>query len=418
MRGARVSWTVMAAALALVPVEARAQTLPTSEDCRDCHLGLADARLSAPARSYEGDVHAEAGFGCLACHGAGGTDGLDPAAGFLSAPVRREIPEMCGRCHSDAAFMRQFDPGLRVDQVAEYWTSGHGERLRDSDDPGVATCTDCHVVHAIRPPDDPASSVYAANIVATCGRCHADAQHMAGRDIGTDQVEAYRSSVHGRLLFDDGDLSAPVCNDCHGNHGAAPPGLASVRNVCGQCHSVMADYFDQSGHGEIFNEADLAGCALCHGHHAVQPASDETLGERSVDVCLTCHTPPDTLGLEFERMQAVLDTLERARQASLRVLEEAENMGMEVSQALFDLGDVNNIQTRAHSAIHSFRVDPVREQVAAGLEITSRADERGIEALAEHRFRRVGLGLSSVVIVLLIIGLLLRIRELERAEET
>jgi hypothetical protein len=93
-------------------------------------------------------------------------------------------------------------------------------------------------------------------------------------------------------------------------------------------------------------------------------------------------------------------------------------MGMEVSQALFDLGDVNNIQTRAHSAIHSFRVDPVREQLAAGLEITTRAEERGLEALAEHRFRRVGLGLSPGVIVLLIIALLLRIRELERAEET
>jgi hypothetical protein len=418
MRRARAAWAVAPAALLLVPAVSGAQTLPTSEDCRDCHLVLPDERLSAPAHSYEGDVHAEAGFGCLACHGTGGADRLDPATGFLSAPQRREIPDMCGRCHSDAAFMRQFDPGLRVDQVAEYWTSGHGERLRDFDDPAVATCIDCHPAHAIRPPDDPASSVYPANIVVTCGRCHADAQHMAGRDIATDQVEAYRSSVHGRLLIDDGDLSAPVCNDCHGNHGAAPPGLASVRNVCGQCHSVMADYFDQSGHGEIFNERDLAGCALCHSHHAVLPASDETLRERSVDVCLTCHTPPDTLGLEFERMAAVLDTLELARQASLHVLEQAENMGMEVSQALFELGDVNNVQTRAHSAIHSFRVDPVREQVAAGLEITSRAEERGIEALAEHRFRRVGLGLSSIVVVLLIIGLLLKIRELERAEET
>ena len=36
-----------------------AQTLPTSAQCRDCHLTLEDARLSTPARSYEGDVHAE-----------------------------------------------------------------------------------------------------------------------------------------------------------------------------------------------------------------------------------------------------------------------------------------------------------------------------------------------------------------------
>jgi predicted CXXCH cytochrome family protein len=392
---------------------AASQTLPTSEDCRDCHLALADESLSAPARNYERDVHAAAGFGCLACHGSGGTDALDPSAGFLSAPERREIPGLCGRCHSDATFMRQFDPGLRVDQVAEYWTSVHGQRLRESNDPAVATCIDCHPAHSIRPPDDPTSTVYPTNVVQTCGRCHADATHMAGRDIRTDQVTEYSESVHGRLLLEDGDLSAPVCNDCHGNHGAAPPGLASVRNVCGQCHSVMAEYFDQSAHEEVFSENDLPGCATCHDHHAVQAASDETLRVRSADVCITCHAAPDTLGLEFERMAAVLDSLQRAEDASRAVLEEAENMGMEVSQALFDLEDVNNVQTRAHSAIHSFHVDPVRAEIAAGLEITSRAESRGREALAEHSFRRWGLGLSSVVIVLLIIGLLLKIRELE-----
>jgi predicted CXXCH cytochrome family protein len=224
--------------------------------------------------------------------------------------------------------------------------------------------------------------------------------------------------VHGRLLLEEGDLSAPVCNDCHGNHGAAPPGIASVRNVCGQCHSVMAEFFDQSAHGEIFNERDLPGCATCHEHHAVQPVSDDALAQRAVDVCNRCHLPPDTLGVQFERMAAVLDSLLDAEEASRALLEEAENAGMEVSQAFFELEDVNNVQTRAHSAIHAFRVAPVREEVAAGLAITARAEERGREALEEHRFRRVGLGLSSAIILLLIVGLLLKIRQLERAEET
>ena len=148
---ATLRWPLAIAALVLGASAAGAQTLPTSDDCRDCHLGLADEAMSAPAVSYESDVHAEAGFGCLACHGSGGTDRLEPTAGFLSAPTRRAIPDMCGRCHSDAEFMRQFDPGLRVDQVAEYWTSAHGQGLRDSNDPDVATCIDCHPAHGIRP---------------------------------------------------------------------------------------------------------------------------------------------------------------------------------------------------------------------------------------------------------------------------
>ena len=50
--------------------------------------------------------------------------------------------------------------------------------------------------------------------------------------------------------------------------------------------------------------------------------------------------------------------------------------------------------------------------------LTTRAEVRGREALAEHHFRRLGLGASSAVILLLIVGLLLKIRELERAEDT
>jgi hypothetical protein len=370
----RVGPVPLAALLfAAVAAPVEGQTLPTSEDCRDCHLGLADARLSTPARAYEGDIHAETGFGCLACHGSGGDDRLDPAAGFLAAPIRRDIPEMCGRCHSDAAYMRQFDPGLRVDQVDEYWTSRHGQLLRESDDPAVATCIDCHPAHGIRPPDDPASTVHPANIVSTCGRCHSDAARMAGRDIRTDQVAEYTTSVHGRLLLEEGDLSAPVCNDCHGNHGAAPPGLSSVRNVCGQCHSVMADYFDQSDHGQIFEEADLPGCATCHDHHAIQPVDDASLVARAQDVCETCHTLPDTLGLEFERMATILDSLDRAEENTRAVLEEAENAGMEVSQAFFELEDIGNVRTRAHSAIHTFRSEGVRQEVEDGFALAAEA---------------------------------------------
>jgi hypothetical protein len=37
-------------------------------------------------------------------------------------------------------------------------------------------CIDCHGVHAIRAADDSESSVFRANILATCQRCHPDAE--------------------------------------------------------------------------------------------------------------------------------------------------------------------------------------------------------------------------------------------------
>ena len=396
---------------------AQTQTLPTSEDCRACHMRQSEARLADPARNYDNDVHAVTGFGCLACHGTGGTDRLDPSMGFLSAPDRDEIVPLCSRCHSDAAFMRQFNPGLRVDQEAEYWTSVHGMRLREYGDTSVATCIDCHPAHDIRPPSDPQSSVHPAKVVETCSRCHSDAARMERYGIPTDQADNYETSVHAQKIL-DGDLSAPVCNDCHGNHGAAPPGLSSARNVCGQCHSVMADFFDQSGHEEIFNEADMPGCVTCHSNHAILETSDGDLETRQTQICAQCHNSSDPAGRAFNEMAVVLDSLDAAAEESRALLDDAHNKGMEVSQALFELQDVTNAEAKARNAIHSFTVDSVRSQAAAGFAITAKAEEQGEAALEEHHFRRQGLAVSAGIIILLITALFLKVKDAEaRADE-
>lgn len=399
------------ACLLAAPVSLLGQTTVSGEDCIACHTLMGIERLTQPADSFPAvDVHAALGFTCLDCHRRDDVSS-DPHAGFRTAPERADIPGVCGRCHSDPAFMRQYNPGARVDQVDEYWSSGHGQRLRESGDPGVATCADCHLTHQIRSSSDAASTVYATNVVTTCGACHADPEHMGGRAVGSDQVSAYTTSVHGRLLLEDGDVSAPVCNDCHGNHGAAPPGLSSVQNVCGQCHAVMADYFSESGHAEIFQLVGRPGCATCHGDHGIEPVTDANLTMWSAGVCLQCHQQSDERGHNFEEMAFILDSLHLVSARARDVLEEAENLGMEVSQALFELDVVNDALHRARSAIHTFHVDPVLEAAEAGFVLARAGQESGEAALDEHRLRRVGLGVFSAVTLLLISGLLLRLRE-------
>ena len=407
--------------IAASPAPGRAQAVPTSEACADCHASLAQERLVAPARSYPGDVHAQAGFGCTACHG-GGVAGEpaphDARTGFLAAPARRDVPRLCGRCHSDAAFMRGYDPGLRVDQVAEYVTSVHGRLLLEGGDPDVATCVSCHPAHDIRPPSDLESSVHPLRVTELCGSCHGDRELMERRAHASDELGDYRRSVHARALHDEGDLSAPTCNDCHGNHGAAPPGLSSVRNVCGQCHATMAEYFAASGHVEPFDEEARPGCATCHGNHDIQEADEETLTARSVAVCDACHEGEgDPHGGEFRLMRAYIDSLGVAQERARGILEEAENRGMEVSQALFELDDLNNSLTKARAAVHSFHVEPVAEAIAPGFAVAHAAWDRGVERLAEHRYRRVGLAYSSAMILTLILGLLLKIHAREASED-
>src|SRR6266571_3995736 len=77
------------------------------------------------------------------------------------------------------------------------------------------------------------------DIPAYCGKCHSDANLMKrfNPSLRVDQEREYNTSVHAKALYEKQDPSAPTCNDCHGNHGATPPGIASVANVCGQCHA-------------------------------------------------------------------------------------------------------------------------------------------------------------------------------------
>ncbi len=418
MRMAPVLPLALAAALgvalgvALVPASPLgAQT--SSDPCIACHLAEQDERLRAPATAFANDVHASEGFGCLVCHGTLTRGSPDPTAGFLAAPTRQQVPGLCARCHSDARFMRNYNPNLRVDQLAEYLTSTHGQRLVELNDPDVATCTDCHPAHGIRPPDDPESMVHPLNVADLCGSCHADPELMGRRGHDFSQLEDYRAGIHGQLMYEGGDLSAPTCNDCHGNHGAAPPGLESVQNVCGECHVGMAQFFEEGSHADVFAEQGLPGCATCHENHRVLAADDELLGPVSRDVCSACHTAGDPHEGEFERIGVLLASLEADVRSARDSLNRARGMGMEVEQALFELEDVNNALTLARTAVHSFQVEPVRQEVENGRAVAGRAQERALSAFGEHRFRRVGLTASAILVAILIVGLWLRIREFD-----
>ncbi|MGA1195232.1 MAG: cytochrome c3 family protein [Candidatus Latescibacterota bacterium] len=386
--------------------------------CITCHKELDEAHLSAPVKGMELDIHARRGLSCVDCHGGDATsDDIDESMsadkGYVGVPDRNELPQFCGKCHQDAAFMRQFNPSLRVDQVELYWTSVHGQKLNSGDEK-VATCVDCHNVHGILPSSDPRSSVYATNVPQTCGRCHADAEYMASYGIPTHQLEQYQKSVHGRMLLESGGRGAPACNDCHGNHGAAPPGVSSVSNVCGQCHPVNAELIAQSPHAEAFEEAGIAACESCHGHHDIQRPSHDMLGTGKDAVCVMCHEEDSNGYTTASAMSSLIGRLQSKHDQASELLDRAEQAGMEVREAQFTLHEVESFITKARATQHAVSLAKLQIIVDEGDSLANVTVQEGESALAELGFRRRGLQISMIFIFVLGISLYLKIREVDR----
>ncbi len=388
----------------------------TKDSCLDCHSALPDP-LGVSREKFGHDIHKQTGLTCSSCHGGDPTnDDPDKAmsrqAGWKGKIDRKQVPALCGRCHSDPSFMRQFNPTLRTDQLSQYETSVHGKRLANGDTK-VAICTDCHSVHDLRVPSDPASTVSPLNVANTCARCHADPNHMSGYKIPTNQFAEYNKSVHFQALVVRGDMSAPTCPTCHGNHAATPPGVASVTNVCSTCHVFQAQLFDSSPHKEPFASAGLPGCVTCHGNHGIVHPTDAFIGTGSEAVCIQCHTEGDIGYTIAAKIKQQLVQLETAIGGAEQILDSAERSGMEVSDAKLDLAQAKDALIKARVTIHGFNLNRVQADIKPGLESAAKDYDAGQKALAERNYRRIGLGVSLVAIALVLVGLRMYIKQIE-----
>jgi predicted CXXCH cytochrome family protein len=389
--------------------------------CIECHSKLEDTRLSAPAKLFDNDIHHARGLSCNDCHGgdpnADTKEGAkDPRKGYLGKPKTLDIPAYCGKCHSDANLMKRFNPSLRVDQEREYYTSNHGKLLKTGEQ-RVATCISCHSVHGIRSPKDPLSSVYPSNVAETCSKCHASADYMRGFGIPSDQYEKYKKSVHAKALYEKQDLSAPTCNDCHGNHGATPPGIASVANVCGTCHGRQAELFQASPHKAAFDQRQFGECIKCHSNHFIAKPSDEMIGTGEKAVCVTCHTAGDKGFIAAGAMRARIDELIGSVDKSTEILTRAERAGMEVSRPKFEMKEATDALTHARVLIHSSSSAEVDKVVAPGLAASAKGYQAGLGALAERTFRRKGLAVSLVFILFLAVLVYLKVKQIESRQK-
>ncbi len=457
---------------------ALSQESESSDQCFNCH-SILDGKLKAPADLYKIDIHFRKGISCASCHGGNSKEedmdkSMSKDAGFIGVPRGSQVMRICAKCHSseyetlsksvhgqsstgkgtiinncvtchgihnivpvkspsskvnganivatcsgchnDASFIKNYNPGLRVDQLEKYKTSVHGKKVFGGDSK-AANCASCHGNHDIKKVNDPQSRVYYSNIPGTCNNCHGDAEYMKGYNIPTDQYEKYKKSVHGIALYVKGDKNAPSCNSCHGDHGATPPEVESISKVCGTCHVLNSQMFQESPHKEAFDSKGLHECGVCHNNHYIVKPTDEMIGTGEKSVCVKCHKENDEGYKTAFRMKYMIDSLIKDVDLANYFINEAEQKGMDVSDAKFDYNDIKKVLITTRTVLHYSDLEKYVNTIDEGFKITTKAKTTGKEAVEEYYFRRWGLGISTIFITILCIALYLKLRKTEREQK-
>jgi cytochrome b subunit of formate dehydrogenase len=267
--------------------------------CADCHEDAAEIYKKHGRLAVGSDPDIPKCWDCHGYHDVRPTE--DPQSHVH--PVN--LPETCRRCHADVDLLAKHEV-LRAGPIAIYESSVHGKATTQKGIYLSATCNDCHsandaegqpTAHRILSPRDPDSTTYHFNIPNTCGKCH--------KPIARDFWEG----IHGQFVA-RGELAAPVCTTCHGEHGIIrhddPLSPVSPTHVaeqtCSPCHESavmnakfglpggrLASYID-SYHGlkSKAGDATVANCASCHGAHRVLPSTDPTSSINPANLRQTC----------------------------------------------------------------------------------------------------------------------------------
>jgi predicted CXXCH cytochrome family protein len=192
-----------------------------------------------------------------------------------------------------------------------------------------------------------------------------------------------------------------------------------VSKVCGTCHAFNADLFSASPHKKAFDDRKLPECETCHGNHEIVAAADKLLGVTPEAVCSRCHRENENAkGFAVARtMRQLIDSLEASEERARALVNDAEQKGMEISEAKFKLRDARQARLQSRTMVHSFNEEKFRDVVGKGLIVATVVSEEGHRAVDEYYFRRVGLGIATVIITILAISLYLLIKKIERKQQ-
>jgi cytochrome b subunit of formate dehydrogenase len=309
-------------------------------DCGACHI--------EEQSQYTGCVHGRKAAqndpyapGCKLCHG---THDILPPSNLNSRVATRNVPRLCGTCHSEEAPVSKTRVIPQTNISENYKDSIHGIGLFQQGLTVTAVCTSCHTAHNVLPHTDSRSSIAKQNIAKTCMRCHADIENVHRQVIRGELwekqphlipacVDCHEPHKIRKVFYTEG-MSNGDCLSCHGkpalqwsspgrtgslyvnaaelagsrhsriacvqcHTGGTPSNVRACITIktkvdCSICHEKVVSQYRESKHGTLAAQGspDAPLCRDCHSPHATQghlDSSSPTFSRNIPTLCATCH---------------------------------------------------------------------------------------------------------------------------------
>jgi predicted CXXCH cytochrome family protein len=131
-----------------------------------------------------------------------------------------------------------------------------------------------------------------------CQRCHFSDYRRTLDSVHADAVRR-------------GDITAPVCVDCHGGHDIQRASVPRTRiaDTCARCHEGVAKRYATSVHGrDVARDiTDVPTCVDCHRTHDIGGPHQAGWKTSTPEICGRCHSDPERMK-KYGLSTAVLKT--------------------------------------------------------------------------------------------------------------
>jgi predicted CXXCH cytochrome family protein len=200
-------------------------------------------------------------------------------------PPGQETEKYCLSCHGDPTLSMTLPSG---EELSLYVSQEHLDRSVHSNK-GIE-CEACHNNITTYPHpklEYNTTRELSLDYYQTCEKCHSTI------------YEKTLDSMHAKAAA-EGNLDAPVCTDCHGQHDTQAPDepRSLISETCSTCHGDIVDSYKQSVHGTALleeNNPDVPVCTDCHGVHNIQDPRTDQFRVQSPELCAGCHADKELM---------------------------------------------------------------------------------------------------------------------------